>query len=91
VIVKYGQAQRTCAYRVERTDFEIQDVNTSRFIKVAEPYLFLGGGTGPDGGSFVVYDLKARTKLYEHRFIGDTIRISGNTVSFRRLAGPGEA
>lgn len=81
VIVKYGPPQHTCLYRVEGKDFEIKDVNTSRFIKVADPYLFLGGGTGPDGGTLVVYDLQARTKLYEHNF-------SGNTVSFVDWVGP---
>jgi hypothetical protein len=89
VIVKYGQPPPgPCIYRVEPTDFEIKDVNTNRFVKFAAQYLFLGGGTGPDGGAFVVYDLKARTKLYERGFMGDTIRIGGNTVSFVESLGP---
>jgi hypothetical protein len=51
VLVKYRQEKRPCAYRTERGDYELKDVNSNRFAKVADPYLFLGGGSGRMGAS----------------------------------------
>jgi hypothetical protein len=87
VLVKYGPDRHPCAYKAEGTDFELKDVNTNRFVKFADPYLFLGGSTGPDGGDFLVFDLKARVKVYQHIFMGKDIRISGNTVFYTQRLG----
>jgi hypothetical protein len=84
VLVKYDPV---CAYRVGRTDYELKDVNTNRFVKFVDPYLFLGGSTSPDVGDLVVYNLKARAKVYEHIFAGKDIRISGNTVFYVQSLG----
>ena len=82
VLAKYGPEQHRCLYQVERTDFDIKEVLANQFVKVVDQYLFQGGGSGPDGEEFVVYDLKARTKLYQHVYMGNGIGVTGGIVSF---------
>lgn len=77
-----------CVYKVASGDWELKGVNVNRFVRFAQPnYLILGGGTGPDGGEFVVYDSKSRKKLFEKGFLGEAIRIdfstTGGTTSTR--------
>jgi hypothetical protein len=72
---------------VEPADYELKDVNANRFVKFADHYLFLGGSTGPDGGDFVVFDLKSKQKVYQHVYIGRDMRVSGNTITYMQSLG----
>ena len=87
VLVKFGNGQRQCVYQAEPADYELQAVNTNRFVKLAGRYLFLGGGTAPDIESFAVYDLVARTKIYEHAYMENSFRLTESMVWFTEPLG----
>jgi hypothetical protein len=87
LLVKYGLERHRCEYRVEPTDYQLQRVTFNRFVKVVDTYLFLGGGSAPVIGEFAIYNLKTRSKLYEHRYMGKNIRIEGRTVIFTEHLG----
>ncbi len=82
LLVKYGPDAHQCLYRVESSDYEVNDVNNSDFMKIAGSYLFLGGGSGPDIGEILIYDLKARRKLYSHTYMRGSFRLKGESASF---------
>lgn len=87
VLVKSGPGPFRCAYRPGPADYQIRGVLANEFVKFAARYLFVGGGSGPDGGTFAVYDLQARQKVYEHEYAGKGLQVIGSTITYTKTLG----
>ena len=88
VLVKYGTGPHKCAYQPASGDYEMKEVPANTIVKLADQYLFLGGQSGPDGGTFAVFDLNGRKKVYEHSYSGTGVRINAGIVTFTETVGP---
>lgn len=83
-LVKYKTGNKriyNCIYKVDASDFEINNEGADWYYGLENDFLFIDEGTGPPPRGLKVYDLIKRLKIYSGSYNTPT-NISNNSIEF---------
>ena len=65
----------------QKDTFWIENIEAHHFFGIKQGFLFVDNGTGPNGRTIVVYDLKTRQNIHEARYEKD-ISVNNDKMSY---------